>query len=104
MYREIEGSLDFSWEETLRGLNIGNRAPYRPQNSLSQSNDILFEDVLSSEILPDGSLFTRKLIQKPLGMIECSRLIRNKKNRLCSISRAFHRSFWNQSSNDDKCH
>jgi hypothetical protein len=66
-FREIEGSLEFSWEETLRGLNIGNRAPYRPQNSLSQSSDILFEDVLSSEVLADGSLFTRKLIQKPLG-------------------------------------
>ena len=92
--REIEGSLNFSWEETLRGLNIGNRAPYRPQNSLSQQNDILFEDVLSTEILHDGSLFTRKLIQKPLGMYPQKAQNEQLNFRFRKIPGAISRSLW----------
>lgn len=61
---QIEGTLDFKWIKVLKGLNIGNRALFKGHN------DILHEDVLESRILADGSLYTKKLIKKPLGSVQ----------------------------------
>lgn len=60
----IQARLNFDWVTIMKNLNVGNREQNPNKNA---PTEIHHEDVLESRILSDGSLYTRKLINKPVG-------------------------------------